>query len=301
MRGRLVIHSCLAMSVALFVGCQKHQTDEQIQSDIQTKVAADPEVKDSNVAVVAKEGKVTLTGKVKTASADQKLQRIAKEEPGVSDVVDQTAVDPNLVAAAPAPTPAPAPAATNVQPEPAAAPPPPPPPPPQPVVVPAGTVLTVRLVQPLSSKTSQTGQTFSATMANPITIEGKTAIPEGAKVSGVVRDAKKAGRFKGGAALSLVLTSIVVEGQRYNIVTDNASQETKGKGKRTAGLMAGGAGGGAAIGGLAGGGKGAAIGALAGVTAGAIGAGVSGNNRDIELPSESALTFALMQRLTLKP
>jgi len=84
-------------------------------------------------------------------------------------------------------------------------------------------------------------------------------------------------------------------------VTDNASQETKGKGKRTAGLMAGGAGGGAAIGGLAGGGKGAAIGALVGVTAGAIGAGASGNNRDIELPSESALTFALTQRLTLKP
>ncbi len=298
MRGNLVFHSCLMLSVALCVGCSKHPTDQQIQSDIQTKVAADPEIKDSNVAVVAKEGKVTLSGKVKTANAEKKLQEIAKEEPGVSDVVDQTAVDPNLTAAA---APAPAPAAPNIQPEPAAAAPPPPPPPPQPVVVPTGTVLTVRLVQPLSSKTSQAGGTFSATMANPITIEGKTVIPQGAKVYGIVRDAKKAGKFKGGAVLSLGLTSIIVDGQHYNIVTDNASQETKGKGKRTAGLMAGGAGGGAAIGGLAGGGKGAAIGALAGVTAGAIGAGASGNNRDIELPSESALTFALVQRLTLKP
>jgi hypothetical protein len=138
-------------------------------------------------------------------------------------------------------------------------------------------------------------------MANPITIEGKTVIPQGSKVYGIVRDAKKAGKFKGGAVLSLGLTSIVVDGQHYNIVTDNASQETKGKGKRTAGLMAGGAGGGAAIGGLAGGGKGAAIGALAGVTAGAIGAGASGNNRDIDLPSESVLTFGLVHRLTLKP
>ncbi|MGA9585361.1 MAG: BON domain-containing protein [Terracidiphilus sp.] len=298
MRGNLVFHSCLVLSVAFCVGCSKHPTDQQIQSDIQTKVAADPEVKDSNVAVVAKEGKVTLSGKVKTADAEKKLQQIAKEEPGVSDVVDQTAVDPNLTAEA---VPAPMQPPMNVQPEPAAAPPPPPPPPPQPVVVPAGTVLTVRLVQSLSSKTSQAGGTFSATMANPITIDGKTVIPQGSKAFGIVRDAKKAGKFKGGAVLSLGLTSIIVDGQHYNIATDNASQETKGKGKRTAGLMVGGAGGGAAIGGLAGGGKGAAIGALAGVTAGAIGAGASGNNRDIELPSESALTFALTQRLTLKP
>jgi BON domain len=293
MRGRVVFHFCLLLSVALYVGCSKHQTDEQIQSDIQTKVAADPEIKDSNVAIVAKEGKVTLTGKVKSASAEKKLQQIAKEEPGVSDVIDQTSVDSGVAEAA-----APAASAATAQPAPA---PLPPPPPPQPVVVPTGTVLVVRLVQPLSSKTSQAGGTFSATMANPITIEGKTVIPQGAKVYGIVRDAKKAGKFKGGAVLSLGLTSIIVDGQHYNIATDDASQETKGKGKRTAGLMVGGAGGGAAIGALAGGGKGAAIGALVGVTAGAVGAGASGNNRDIELPSESALSFALVQRLTLKP
>jgi BON domain len=250
-------------------------------------------IPDSNVAIVAKEGKVTLTGKVKSASAEKKLQQIAKEEPGVSDVIDQTSVDSGVAEAA-----APAASAATAQPAPA---PLPPPPPPQPVVVPTGTVLVVRLVQPLSSKTSQAGGTFSATMANPITIEGKTVIPQGAKVYGIVRDAKKAGKFKGGAVLSLGLTSIIVDGQHYNIATDDASQETKGKGKRTAGLMVGGAGGGAAIGALAGGGKGAAIGALVGVTAGAVGAGASGNNRDIELPSESALSFALVQRLTLKP
>ena len=299
MRGRLISQSCLVLSVALCVGCSKHPNDAQIQSDIQTKVAADPETKDSNVVVIAKEGKVTLTGKVKTPAAEKKVQAMAKEEPGVSDVVDQTTLDTSAAGEVP---PAAAPVAAAPQPEPAPAPlPPPPPPPPQPVVVPSGTVLAVRLVQPLSSKTSQSGGSFSATMANPITIDGKTVIPQGAQAYGVVRDAKKAGKFKGGAVLSLGLTSIVVHGQHYNIVTDDASQETKGKGKRTAGLMVGGAGAGAAIGGLAGGGKGAAIGALVGVGAGAVGAGATGNKRDIDLPSETVLTFALVQRLTLKP
>ena len=102
MRGGVLFLSCLGLSVALCTGCSKHPTDEQIQSDIQTKVATDPEVKDSNVAVAAKDGKVTLTGKVRSAAAEKKLQQIAKEEPGVSDVVDQTSVDSSMQAAAPA-------------------------------------------------------------------------------------------------------------------------------------------------------------------------------------------------------
>ena len=179
MHGRMFFHSCLILSIALCGGCSKHQTDEQIQSDIQTKAAADPEIKDSNVAVVATKGKVTLTGKVKSEAAEKKLQNIAKEEPGVSDVIDQTSVDTSM---APEPALQPAPAAATAQPEPPATP-LPPPPPPKAVVIPTGTVLTVRLVQPLSSKTSKTGATFSATMANPITIDGKSVIRQGRRSS----------------------------------------------------------------------------------------------------------------------
>ena len=125
------------------------------------------------------------------------------------------------------------------------------------------------------------------------------AIPAGSDVTGVVQDAKKAGRFKGGASLVLALDSLTVRGHRYNIVTEYFGQESKGKGKRTAGFIGGGAGAGAAIGGLAGGGKGAAIGALAGAAAGT--AGAMTGNRDIELPAESALSFKLDQSLTLAP
>jgi hypothetical protein len=124
-------------------------------------------------------------------------------------------------------------------------------------------------------------------------------IPSGSDVTGVVTDAKKAGKFKGGASLTLALESLAVRGHTYNIVTEYYAQQSKGKGKRTTAMVAGGGGVGAAIGGLAGGGKGAAIGALVGAGAGT--AGAMTGNRDIELPAESVLSFKLDQSLTLKP
>jgi hypothetical protein len=166
-------------------------------------------------------------------------------------------------------------------------------------VVPAGTILTVRTNQALSTKNVQTGSAFTGSLMTPISMGGKMVIPAGSDVAGTVTDAKKAGKFKGGASLALALNSITIKGHTYNIVTEFYGHETKGKGKRTTGFIAGGAGGGAAIGALAGGGKGAAIGALVGAGAGTVGA-MTGN-RDIELPAESAISFKLDQSLTLAP
>ena len=170
---------------------------------------------------------------------------------------------------------------------------------PKPLVVPADSVLTVVLDQTLSSKASKSGDKFSATLESPIEVEGKVAIPKGARAEGVVKDAKSAGRFKGGAALSLELTSITVHGKDYEIQTSDAAMSSNGKGKRTAAMVGGGAAGGAAIGAIAGGGKGAAIGALIGAAAGTGGAGLTGN-RDIKLPAETALDFKLQQPVSIK-
>jgi hypothetical protein len=179
-------------------------------------------------------------------------------------------------------------AMSNMKPEPA-----------KPLVVPAGTVLTVRLGQTVGSKISSPGQTFTATLASPVVIDGKTAIPSGASASGTVVDAKPLGRFKGGASLQLRLTSIAIGGAERSISTSSVVRIEKGKGKRTAVMAGGGAGLGALIGGLAGGGKGAAIGALAGGGAGAGGAAFTGN-KDVVLPTESALSFKLEQPLEVK-
>lgn len=170
---------------------------------------------------------------------------------------------------------------------------------PRPLVVPADTVIAVVLDQTISSKTNRSGDKFTATVESPVEIEGKVAIPKGARAEGVVSDAKAAGRFKGGAALALELTSVEVNGKNHEIQTSGATMSSKGKGKRTAAMVGGGAAGGAAIGAVAGGGKGAAIGALIGAAAGTGGAGLTGN-RDITLAAETALDFKLLQPVTIR-
>jgi len=170
---------------------------------------------------------------------------------------------------------------------------------PEPILIPAGTTLTVRLGQAVGSKISQPGQSFSAALANPVEIGGRTAIPANANVTGTVVDAKPLGRFAGGASLQLQLNSINIKGTDYPIQTSALTQTEKGKGKRTGAMVGGGAGLGAIVGALAGGGKGAAIGALAGAGAGTAGTAFTGN-KDIVLPAESALSFKLEQPLEIK-
>jgi len=170
---------------------------------------------------------------------------------------------------------------------------------PPPIVIPAGTVLTVRLETAVSSKQSNEGDSFEASVAEPVVVGEKVVIPKGASASGVVTQAHAAGKFKGGATLDLTLKSITLNGLPYGIQTSVLGQATKGKGKRSAGFIGGGAAGGALIGGLAGGGKGAAIGGLLGAGAGTAGAAFTGN-RDISLPVETLLKFKMAQDLSVK-
>jgi hypothetical protein len=170
---------------------------------------------------------------------------------------------------------------------------------PQPIVVPQGTAIEVVLDQSLSSKTSSVGQSFSATVVDPVVVDGQEVIAKGAHARGTVTSAKAAGRFKGASELGLALRSVEVNGQRYEIRASTPELSKKGKGKRTGAMVGGGAGGGALIGGLAGGGKGALIGGLIGAGAGTGGAAFTGN-RDVQLPAETGLTFRLVKPLEIQ-
>ncbi len=169
----------------------------------------------------------------------------------------------------------------------------------KPVVLPEGTVVTVRLSHSLSSKGNKAGDAFSGVVAEPVEADGKVVIPKDSPATGTVTSAVPLGKFKGGAKLAIVLDSVTINGTKYDVQTTSVSRSMKGKGKRSAAMIGGGAGGGALIGALAGGGKGAAIGALVGGGAGTAGAAFTGN-KEIVFPAESALSFRLEKPLSVK-
>jgi hypothetical protein len=170
---------------------------------------------------------------------------------------------------------------------------------PKPIVVDAGTKIAVTADQSVSSKTSNAGDFFDVSIAEPVVVGDKVVIPKGAKATGTVTDAKSAGKFKGNAAITMTLSSVTVHGEEYRLKTTEVTESGKGRGKRTAVGAGGGAAVGAIIGALAGGGKGAAIGAGAGAGAGTAGAAFTGD-RDITISPETRLTFKLREPLEVK-
>ena len=116
-----------------------------------------------------------------------------------------------------------------------------PPPPPKPIVIPAGTAIVVRLDQTISTKTATAGAPFTATVAQPIVMGGKTAVPTGSRTQGVVVDSKSPGKFKGEGVLTVKLTKLTVHGITYPVAAESSTSTQKGKGKRSTAMIGGGA------------------------------------------------------------
>ena len=209
---------------------------------------------------------------------------------------DQTNSDATLANSMPPP------AAVTPQPEAQPTPPAPPPPPPLPqkVTIPAGTQLSVRLNDPLSSEINKVGDSFHGSLSTPIVIDGETVIPSGADVVGRVANVQSAGRFAGQSLLTLELTSVSVNGRTYNVQTNQWSRQGKGEGKNTATKVGIGTAAGAILGGIIGGGKGAAIGAASGAGAGT-GVSAAKKGEQIKLGPEAVLNFQTINTLTVIP
>jgi hypothetical protein len=177
---------------------------------------------------------------------------------------------------------------------------PPPPVEPAKVSIPAGTSLAIRIDQRISVKTTRKGATFTGEVVEPVMAsDGGTIVPKGAPVGGVVVEAHRRGHFKGASSLELRLTSITLNGTQYALATRDFAERKKGKGRRSAGMIGGGAGLGMLVGGVATGGVGLVVGGLVGGGAGAAAAGATGN-RDLDIPAESIVHFTLADDLVVE-
>ena len=170
---------------------------------------------------------------------------------------------------------------------------PPAPPKPQMVEIPAGTVLEMELVDPLSSKTNKVGDVFTAKVINPVEMGGKAVIPEGAIVQGTVTEAVSAKQMTGQALLTLQFDKVTLPGGESVPIQASLSEKGKKIGKRTAGIVGGSAAGGAVLGRIIGKDtKGAVLGAAIGAIAGT-GVAASQKGQELKLPAGTGMAIEI--------
>jgi hypothetical protein len=161
-----------------------------------------------------------------------------------------------------------------------------------------GTIIAVRLERALSTVRNRAGDTFAASLDQPIVVDDIEVLPRGTRFSGHVTTSKASGRLEGRAVLGITLDAFDRKGHTYPITTSLDTKTTEAHKKRNIKVIGGGAGLGALIGGLAGGGKGVAIGAAVGAGAGT-GAAAATGKKDIEVPAETLFRFSLKSAVTV--
>jgi hypothetical protein len=162
------------------------------------------------------------------------------------------------------------------------------------MVVPDGTSITVRMIDSVNSEQSRLGETFRASVDEPVMVDGQVAIPRGADAITKLVEDQQSGKIAGKTVLTLVLQQVLVNGRMVDLTSGDVSQSSGSRGARSAKVIGGTAALGAIIGALAGGGKGAAIGAGSGAAVGT-GAEVLTKGQTVKIPSETRLTFILQQ------
>jgi hypothetical protein len=167
------------------------------------------------------------------------------------------------------------------------------------LMLPAGTLITVRVNQVLSSDHNQPGDGFSASIQQPLVANGFIVAARGQSVIGRVTAAEKAGRVKGVSKLGVELGELTfVDGQQAPIRTELVEQRGETSQGRDAAGIATTTGLGAAIGAGVNGGVGAGVGAAAGLVAGIAGVMLTRGHETVIYP-EQTLTFRLKDPVTI--
>ncbi len=195
----------------------------------------------------------------------------------VESIVFGTQAGP-AASSAPAPAPTPAPA--------------------DPYTVSHGTVLVVRMIDSVDSDVNKPGETFRATLEEPVTVAETVLAPKGTPATVQLVHVKQSGQLRGEEEIALQLQSITLNERTYSLTSEFAQVASEGKGGESAKVIGTTAAIGALIGAIAGGKKGAAVGAAAGAGAGVVVQSVRG--KQVYVPSEAVLSFSLEESVTLR-
>src|ERR1051325_9997540 len=157
--------------------------------------------------------------------------------------------------------------------------------------IPSGTTIKIRMVDRLTSAEARIGDNFRASLEEPIMVNDKELYPRGADITGRVVDVHESGRLSEPGELDIVLNPVSSGGRTSSLRVTPLVMKGESHGKSNATKIGGGAALGAIIGAIAGGGKGAAVGTVAGGAAGT-GAAAATGKREVEIASETVLSFA---------
>lgn len=158
--------------------------------------------------------------------------------------------------------------------------------------IPANTQLVVRMIDAIDSDTARLGDTFHASLDEPVMVNGNVAVQRGADITAKLVEDTKSGKIQGRTVLKLVLTEMRIGDRMVEITTQDVVRESGSRGARSGKVIGGTAALGAIIGGIVGGGRGAAIGAGSGAAVGTGAQEVSGAQK-VKIASETRLVFTL--------
>lgn len=309
-----ILIALLAVGVLLFLVYKQQGAAPKVEPQAATQAApaaAEPAPAQSPSASAVESAPPAAAEEKKPLRAWRKASAAPKQPTETPRPAETTAAAPPVPAQLSAPPPAPqappqqtAPQSEPPAPKPAVALTPPrgtetAPKEPHRVTIPAGTLLSVRLAETVSTERHSAGDSFSATLDQPLVVDGFVIAERGARLEGRVLEAEKAGRVRGAAMLAIHLVKLhTSDGQEVSILTQKFVKEAETSRREDATKVGAGAAIGAAIGAIAGGGKGAAIGAAVGGGAGAATVAAT-RGRPAVLPSETRISFRLAEAVTL--
>ncbi len=161
------------------------------------------------------------------------------------------------------------------------------------LVVPASSVLGLRVDTPLSSERSRLEDRVDARVSRDVTVDGRVAIPSGSRVIGSVAVVDRGGKMKERARLGVRFhTLVLADGREVPLRTETVMREGDSPSSESARKIGGAAIGGAILGAIMGGGKGAVLGGATGAAGGSA-VVMAGDRNAATLPAGTVVSVRL--------